>query len=422
MKLGKPLHRIGPGILVAATGVGAGDLAAASLAGAALGLTVLWAVLLGAFVKFVLNEGITRWQLAAGTTLVEGCVERLGRPVLWIFLVYLAVWSFLVAAALMSAAGVTMHAIFPLAGTGPVAAATDKILYGIVHSLLAVALVKLGGFRLFETVMGVAIAVMFVTVVATAVAMRPPLGELVSGLMLPIIPPGGASWTVALMGGVGGTVTVLCYGYWIREEGREGIGELSLCRLDLAVGYAMTAIFGVAMVIIGSSLGLMEGGGATLVVKIAGQLESVFGSAGPLAKWAFLAGAWGAVFSSMLGVWQSVPYLFADLWRLMHGGCGRNMKVDTALLPYQAYLYAIATVPILGLVAFNFQSMQKVYAVVGALFIPMLAAALLVLNDRADWIGERNENSRWTVALLIAALVFFVLVGAIEIRDSLFPR
>jgi len=71
---------IGPGILVAATGVGAGDLATASLAGANLGVAVLWAVLIAAFLKFVLTEGLMRWQLATGDTLLEGCVTHLGLP------------------------------------------------------------------------------------------------------------------------------------------------------------------------------------------------------------------------------------------------------------------------------------------------------------------------------------------------------
>jgi len=416
MNRNRLLSIIGPGILVAATGVGAGDLATASLAGATLGLAVLWAVLVGAFLKFVLNEGLTRWQLATGTTLVEGCVVRLGRSVLWIFLVYLVVWSFLVAAALMSAAGVTAHAIWPLAGGGPAAAQSDKIIYGALHSLAAIALVTWGGYRFFERAMATAIAVMFFTVMTTAVALQPHWSEVLRGLALPTIPSGGASWTVAIMGGVGGTVTVLCYGYWIREEGRCSLAELSLCRWDLALGYVMTAAFGLAMIVVGNTLGELEGGGATLVVRIASQLEQVFGAAGPLAKWAFLAGAWGAVFSSMLGVWQSIPYLFADLWQLRAGRVGK--KIDVLSWPYRLYLYAIGTVPMLGLVAFDFQSMQKLYAVVGALFIPMLGAVLLVLNGRADLVGRENMNSRWTTAILVGALVLFAVAGAIEVRDT----
>ena len=71
---------LGPGILVAATGVGAGDLATAAFAGSKLGVAVLWAVMLGALIKFFLTEGLTRWQLATGETLLEGSMSRLGRP------------------------------------------------------------------------------------------------------------------------------------------------------------------------------------------------------------------------------------------------------------------------------------------------------------------------------------------------------
>jgi hypothetical protein len=103
------------------------------------------------------------------------------------------------------------------------------------------------------------------------------------------------------MGGVGGTVTVLCYGYWIREEGRQGLDDLRVCRVDLMTGYAMTVLFGIGMVIIGSRINV-AGGGMTLIVDLATHLEKELGSIGTLAKWAFLAGAWGAVFSSLLGV------------------------------------------------------------------------------------------------------------------------
>ncbi len=43
----KWLSILGPGILVAATGVGAGDLATAAFTGSRLGLACLWAVVLG---------------------------------------------------------------------------------------------------------------------------------------------------------------------------------------------------------------------------------------------------------------------------------------------------------------------------------------------------------------------------------------
>jgi len=250
------------------------------------------------------------------------------------------------------------------------------------------------------------------------------------------------------MGGVGGTVTVLCYGYWIREEGRRGAEELNTCRIDLAAAYAMTAIFGLAMVVIGSRLGPIEGGGATLIVEIARQLETTLGAVGPVARWAFLVGAWGATFSSLLGVWQSTPYLFADCCSLAgrrrgtgqrrgdtgqrrgdtgqrRGDTGQRRgdneqtgRVDRQSLLYRAYLLGIALIPTVGLVAVQFKTIQKTYAVVGALFIPLLAIVLLVLTGRAKWVGARLKNSLCTSLILIGTLVFFLFVGSLQIRKQ----
>lgn len=104
-------QEIAPGILVAATGVGAGDLINASLAGSDLGLTILWAAWMGAILKWLLNEGIARWQLATGTTLMEGWKDKLGRGVCWAFLVYLLLWTVFVGATIIKACGVAGHAI-----------------------------------------------------------------------------------------------------------------------------------------------------------------------------------------------------------------------------------------------------------------------------------------------------------------------
>jgi len=421
-----PLTMLGPGILVAATGVGAGDLATSAFTGSALGLTILWAVLLGAFFKFVLSEGLARWQLATGSTLLEGFLadregSTRGRSSARIgFLAYLIVWSFLVSAALTSAIGVTCHAIYPL--FGPEAVQTNKIVYGILHSILAVVLVRLGGYWLFEKVMSACVGLMFVIVVFSACALRPNIEDLATGLLVPRIPEGGISWTIALIGGVGGTVTVLSYGYWIREEGREGKAALNTCRLDLASGYIVTAVFGLGMVIIGHSLETIEGGGAKLIVNIAQQLESTLGSVGPMAKWLFLIGAWGAVFSSLLGVWQSVPYMFADVWALHRGPDDQASRVNTRSLPYRGYLYGLAFVPLLGLLAFDFQTMQKTYAVVGALFVPLLAIVLWFLNSHSTRIGKDFKNSWMTSFVLVAIVLFFALAGVLQVQRKVFSN
>ena len=387
--------------MVAATGVGAGDLATGAIAGRELGLACLWAALLGAGLKFVLNEGLARYQLVTGETLLAGAVRRLGRPVRWFFPLYLLPWSYFVGAALISACGVTLHALVPIFED----AQRGKQVFGAACSLAGLVLVWRGGYRLFERVMAVSIGTMFVTVLVCALLLRPDAAELVRGGLVPRVPPGGWDWTMALLGGVGGTLTVLCYGYWIREEGREGPGALGLTRVDLAVGYAVTAVFGLAMVVIGSHLGA-EGSGARLVVGLGEQLGARLG---PVGRWAFLVGAFGAVFSSLLGVWQAVPYLFTDFVQLARGENDTARPIDVRSPLYRGYLIGLALVPLVALFQ-AFERVQKVYAIVGACFLPLLALVLLRLNGRRGPLGAAR-NRFLTVALLLMCLALFAFYG-----------
>jgi Mn2+/Fe2+ NRAMP family transporter len=96
---------IGPGLLVAAAGIGAGDIVSATMAGAGHGLALLWVVVLAACLKGVLNEGIARWQLATDTTALEGWSLHLPWWVRAYFTVYLVIWTVSVSAALTSASG-----------------------------------------------------------------------------------------------------------------------------------------------------------------------------------------------------------------------------------------------------------------------------------------------------------------------------
>ncbi len=398
---------IGPGILVAATGVGAGDLLTASIAGSKLGLAVLWAAVVGAFLKWTLNEGIARWQMSTGTTLLEGWIDRLGSWIQWIFVPYFLMWTVLVGGALISACGVAAAGLFPLGD-----ATTSKNIWGIVHTLAGLALVWAGGFQWFQRLMTVCIGAMFVGVLITAAMLAPEFGAVVQGTLVPTIPDGGLGWVLGVLGGVGGTVTLLSYGYWVQEKDRAGKEGLRICRIDLAVAYTLTAVFGMAMVIIGNHV-QVEGQGVALSLQLAEQLELVLGQPG---KWMFLVGFWGAVFSSLLGVWQSAPYIFADYLQIRRRGKqGAGPKKRLSETPaYRAYLVAISIVPLITL-WLTVEKIQLAYAVLGALFMPLLALTLLIMNTRESWVG-RAFRSHWSInAFLVITLLLFGYMGLTQI-------
>ena len=159
-------------MVIAATGLGAGDLIAASVAGARFGTTILWAAVLGAIMKYAMNEGLTRWQLATGSTLLEGWVQRLPKIISLYFFVYLIVWSFIVAGALIAGTGLAAHALYP---------GLSVELWGILHSLLALALVIIGRYSLLERLMKFFMGLMLLVVITCAVLVAPGLSGILTG-------------------------------------------------------------------------------------------------------------------------------------------------------------------------------------------------------------------------------------------------
>jgi Mn2+/Fe2+ NRAMP family transporter len=388
---------IGPGLVMAATGLGAGDMIVASVAGARYGTALLWAAVLGAMMKYVMNEGLARWQLATGTTLLEGWVNRL--PVFFslYFFIYLLLWTFIVAAALIAACGLAANAVVP---------SLSVEAWGIIHSLLALVLVMSGRYALLERLMKIFMALMMLVVIICAFLVIPEMEGLLDGLLRPSIPDGSALFIFGVIGGVGGSVTLLCYGYWIRERNWISRQDLTRSRTDLAVAYILTGLFGMAIMIVSAGVSPEQATGPHMVLGVAQRLELVVG---PVGMSFFLVGFWCAVFSSMLGVWQGVPYLFADFVHQYTSQKYTPQEVDTRSMEYRAYLIYIAIPPMALLLAHEPVWLVIIYAVAGAFFMPLLGIVLLFLNNRRQWLGDLR-NGILTNLLLLASVLVFVLV------------
>lgn len=397
---------LGPGLAVAATGVGAGDVVTASVSGALYGAAILWAAVIGAVLKFALNEGIARWQLATDSTLLQGWGRHLRRPVIAAFLLYLLIWTSLVAGALIAACGVAAHSLIP---------ALSVEAWGVIHSLVAAILVLVGRYTIFERVMKVSIGLMFVTVVASAILVRPDLGTVLEGLFIPSIPDGSGKYLLGVIGGIGGSVTLLSYSYWMKERGWKGRYFLPEVRLDLGAAYVLTAIFGVALIVVSADLRPEVMTGSEMALEIAGRIEDVAGGAG---RWIFLVGFWGAVFTSMLGVWQGVPYIFADTVNILRFGKLARSVAGTDSIWYRGYVFFIALPPMALLLFDEPVWIVLIYSIAGAFFMPFLAGTLLVLNNRRKLVGNLRSSLLMNLVLAVA-LALFTYLCIREIVDAL---
>ncbi|MDN3247661.1 Nramp family divalent metal transporter [Streptomyces mutabilis] len=405
---------IGPGIVVAATGVGAGDLVATLIAGSNFGYTLLWAAVLGCLVKISLAEAAGRWHLSTGRTLFDGWAS-LGRWTTWFFAVYVVVWGFSYGAAAMSSSALPLQALFP--------GVMDLEWWGVACGVVGLVFVWFNKYAVFEKVMTVLVGVMFVVTVYLAIRVAPNLGDAFAGL-LPVIPDGEDSVlnTLGLIGGVGGTITLAAYGYWVNAKGWADTGWMKVMRLDNRVAYITTGVFVVAMLFVGAELlhaaNIALSGGGKGLVQLGDILEDEYGTA--TAKF-FLIGFFATSFTSLIGVWHGVSLMFADfVARLRERRAGAAVgTADKAReivsgehersWPFRVYLLWLTFPPVILLFQGEPFRLVIIYGVLGAAFMPFLALTLIwLLNSSrtpAEWRNGWLSNS----VLAVAGLLFLVL-------------
>ena len=77
----------------------------------------------------------------------------------------------------------------------------------------------------------------------------------------------------------------------------------------------------------------------------------------------------------------------------------------------------IAIVP-LPLLWWPVAEVQKLYAVGGALFMPLLALTLLLMNRRSDWVGKAFRQHGIITLTLVLTIAFFAYAGVLKIEKT----
>lgn len=391
---------IGPGLVVAATGVGAADLVATLVAGSRYGYALLWCVVVGCVMKVVLVEGAGRYSLATGRTIFEGW-QTLGRWTTWYFGIYVVVWGFVYGAAAMAGTGLPLASLLPWMGV------TE---WGILSGVAGMLLVWFGKYAAVEKVCAALVGLMFIAMVGAAVLTLPNLGDMVGGLVPRIPSDGGIIYVLSLAGGVGGTITLAAYGYWLREKGWVTPRHMKVMRLDNRVAYTVTGIFVLATLIVGAELlysaQIAVSTGEDGLLDLGEVLEDRYGT------WAgkvFLLGFWAAAMSSLVGVWNGVSLMFADF-------VARTRRLDPGHADglahgryYRAYILWLTFPPMAMMFLGRPVALILAYGVLGAFFMPFLAITLLwILNT--DRVPREWRNRAWSnVAMVVIALAFVAL-------------
>lgn len=457
--LWKALRKIGPGIILAGSIVGSGELIATTTLGADWGYMFLWLILFSCVIKVFVQIELGRVAISSGKPTLgvlnelPGLRFRVNWQVWW--------WLFMVLAtvaqmgAMVGSVGQALNLAMPGLGKwatqvcGGEANAIGRLLiahpehpWAVVTGLAAVALLLSGGYLMIERLTTfLVVSITFITVACVVALQWQPqftisLTDIASGFdfHFPADAKGRAdaitkAFAVFGMTGVG-AAELYSYPYWCLEKGyarfvgprsddpawaRRANGWMRVMQLDAWVSMVVFTLATVSFYLLGATVLERKGlhpQGSNMIADLAKMYVEVFG------QWTwyfFLIGAWAVLFKTLYVASAAHSRLTSDFFSmagfLKYENSHARLKMIRKLcvfFPMLALVFYLAAGEPRGMV--NFGGFAQ------GITLPIITGATLYL--RYTQTDRRIAPSRISDALVWVAFVLVTVFAAWAVWDQ----
>jgi Mn2+/Fe2+ NRAMP family transporter len=460
--LARAIGQIGPGLILAASIVGTGELINTTSLGAEAGFSLLWLILFSCVIKVFVQVELGRYAITHGKTTLAA-LDSLPGPragvswLCWLWLLMTLTTQAQVAA-MEGAVGQAAHMAFPGASSTVADAATvvgaswkpyllshQEHFWAALTTLAAVLLLLSGGYRRLEKITTVLVAaVTLFTVVSVLILQwtrfRITPADIAHGFEFSV-PPTAIVLAFSAFGITGvGASELFAYPYWCIEKGyarytgvrtkdeswaRRARGWTRVMQLDAWLSMLVFTIATVAFYFLGAAVlhpqRLNPKGPAMLPTLSRLYLQPLEGTPlawlAPYSRVGFLLGAWAVLFKTLYVATAANSRLTADFlhqlgfWK-SSGPAVRNRLIKTFCVLYPALA--------LGLY-YAFREPKGLIVAGGtaqALMLPFIAGATLYLRQRDT---DRRVGPSFLSDILTWFAFFSLSAVAIYSTFSQFP-
>lgn len=422
----RALRQIGPGLILAASIVGTGELINTTSLGAKAGFSLIWLILLSCIIKVFVQIELGRYAITHGKTTLAAFDTLPGPRVgaswlcwLWLFMM-LATQAQV--AAMEGTVGQAAHMAFPV-GSRAMAASFGRInpawetflatrqeyIWASLTTLAAVLLLLSGGYKRLERITTILVGLVTAFTVASVVILqwttfRISVPDLESGFTM-AVPTMAVALAFSAFGITGvGASELFAYPYWCIEKGyarstgarsadeswaRRARGWTRVMQLDAWFSMVVFTIATIAFYLLGAAVlhpqGLDPKGPEMIPTLSRMYVQPLQGTPmAPYRSWTrvgFLLGAWAVLFKTLYVATAANSRLTADflnltgLWR-PHGLKGRERVIRAFCVFY----------PVLALGLYYAwrepQGLIQVGGIAQALMLPIISGGILYLRGR----------------------------------------
>ena len=416
--------RVGPGIILASTIVGSGELIATTVLGAEHGYSLLWLIIVSCVIKIVVQNELGRYTIGSGETSLEA-FDRVPGPRLGASWVVWA-WFLSLALALVAVGGMlggiaqVVHQIVP---------AVPIVAWVWVINIGTLIVLSVGRYELIERVsMAMVAGFTLMTVGAAFVLLDSPQyfswGAIVEGLSFRM-PEDGFLSAVAVMGLTGvGASELGIYPYWCLEKGYARFtgprddtpswtlrahGWIRVLGFDVVNSMVIYTFATIAFYLLGA--GILNGMG--IVPRGTEMIETLSNMyTATLGEWSgyvFLIGAVAVLYSTVFAGTAARSRMLADWLGIMKaydkGNYGLRLRFQ------RLFVVVLLVVPSLYYMFFQEPVMMvKMAGAVEAMMLPIIGFSTVYLRYRH--LPSSIAPKGWiTLALWVTSALMAVMMG-----------
>jgi Mn2+/Fe2+ NRAMP family transporter len=374
--------------VISAAFIGPGTVTTAASAGARFDYALLWALLFSTVGCLVLQEASARATVVSGRTLAQAIRQRFDRGVSGFLVVLLVLGAIVLGCAAYEAGNIL----------GSVAGASLRT--SIPPNLLTLAIGVLAGLLLYfgstamvARLLGVVVALMGVTFLATAMLVGPPVGELVRGTFVPSLPDGSSLLVLGLIG-----TTVVPYNLFLGSGIAAGqkLGEM---RFGLSIAVVLGGLISMGVLVVGATVT-----GPFGFEALADALAERLG------RWASVFFAFG-LFAAGLSSAVTAPLAAAITARGLFGTAEDDRWTERSPRYRAVWFCVLAAGVFFGLIDIRPIPAIILAQALNGVLLPFVAVFLfLVVNDRS-LMGDRGVNGLLPNLLMSVVVAVTIVLG-----------
>ena len=395
--LKKLFKNLGPGPLIAAAFIGPGTVTLCTLAGVKFGMSLLWTLLIAVLASITLQSMAVKIGIIGKKSITEALKDEISNPVIKYIIITLIFMTILIGNTAYEAGNISgaVMGLETLFGQIKIDFKDFSLnIHAIIIGLLAGSLLWIGKYRIIERCLIGLVIIMSIAFLFTAIATRPSLLSVLSGLLSFKAPAGSLLTIIGLVGTTIVPYNLFLHAELVKEKWNDK-GDLKFALKDLIIALGLGGLISLSIVITASSINATD---INTVGDLALGLESVFGT---FSRQFLAIGLFAAGITSTITAPLAAAYVVCGCFGLSTNLQSNYFKFIWLSIILFGVFFSATGLKLITIIQFA--------QITNGVLLPIMVGLLLWMMNKSSLLGNfKNNNLQNAIGFIIIVVSLFL--------------